>query len=134
MVFPLSIDYRTFPTLLTSTCIFVLPRARGYERDSIHTYGMIAGMVNCAQGLGSIAGPVMLEFCMTLWVSLVDDHIMEKVRKSAAIAQDVLIRSLAKICEDHNDVEVSVPFECNQKFSRVEKGSIKVSSHQEISA
>jgi len=25
---------------------------------SIHTYGMIAGMVNCAQGLGSIVGPV----------------------------------------------------------------------------
>lgn len=43
------------------------------------------------------------------------------MREPAAIAQDVLIRSLAKICEDHNDVEVSVPFECNQKFSRVEK-------------
>jgi len=33
-------------------------RATGYERDSVHTYGMIAGMVNCAQGLGSIVGPV----------------------------------------------------------------------------
>jgi len=39
-----------------------LPRATGYERDSIHTYGMIAGMVNCAQGLGSIVGPVADSF------------------------------------------------------------------------
>jgi len=33
-------------------------RAGGYGRDSIHTYGMVAGMVNCAQGLGAIVGPV----------------------------------------------------------------------------
>jgi len=46
---------------------------------------------------------------------------MEKVGEPAAIAQDVLIRSLTKICQDLNDVEVSVPFECNQKFSSVEQ-------------
>ncbi|KAF6021975.1 hypothetical protein EB796_019724 [Bugula neritina] len=35
-----------------------LAEAGGYGRDSIHTYGMVAGMVNCAQGLGAIVGPV----------------------------------------------------------------------------
>ncbi|KAF6032002.1 SLC18B1 [Bugula neritina] len=35
-----------------------LAEATGYERNSLHTYGMIAGMINCAQGLGSIVGPV----------------------------------------------------------------------------
>ncbi|KAF6027624.1 SLC18B1 [Bugula neritina] len=51
---------------LSQVCVFLAPfkaslnlaEATGYERDSVHTYGMIAGMVNCAQGLGSIAGPV----------------------------------------------------------------------------
>jgi len=38
--------------------MYTFHRAAGYEKDSIHTYGMVAGMVNSAQGLGSIVGPI----------------------------------------------------------------------------
>ncbi|KAF6028697.1 hypothetical protein EB796_012998 [Bugula neritina] len=46
---------------------------------------------------------------------------MEKVREPAAIAQDVLLGSLTKICQEQNDVEISMQFECNRKFSSVEQ-------------
>jgi len=35
-----------------------LSRATGYEKPSIHTCSMVAGMVSCAQGLGFIVGRV----------------------------------------------------------------------------
>ncbi|XP_067942589.1 MFS-type transporter SLC18B1-like isoform X2 [Watersipora subatra] len=39
--------------------IFHGKKVNGYKRDSLHTYGMVAGLVNGAMSLGSTIGPVI---------------------------------------------------------------------------
>ena len=34
-------------------------RRNGYEKDSVHTYGMITGMINSGLALGSMIGPIL---------------------------------------------------------------------------
>lgn len=34
-------------------------RVNGYKRDNLITYGMVTGMVNCANSLGATLGPTV---------------------------------------------------------------------------